>query len=70
MTDQERITELEIQLAHLQRLNDDLNEVVTDHTRRLMKFEATLQGMETRLEELREVRKEKYDSADERPPHW
>jgi SlyX protein len=66
----ERLTELEIQAAHIQRLYDHLNEVVTSQatlidrlTRRLAKLEEQLQNLKVKSEP-------PIDPLDEKPPHY
>ncbi len=41
-----RVTELEIQLAHQQRLCEQLNEVVTDHTQQIIRLERIIVRLE------------------------
>lgn len=68
--DRRRITELECQLAHQQRLCEQLDEVVTKHTQQLMRFERVILRLEEQLKTLREQRKETFDPGLEKPPHY
>ncbi|MCA9134126.1 MAG: SlyX family protein, partial [Planctomycetales bacterium] len=66
-----RITELEIALAHQQRLCEQLNEVVSAHTQELMRFARQVVELERKLNQLREQRKEpQFNPVDEKPPHY
>jgi SlyX protein len=66
----DRITELEIQLAHQQRICEQLNEVVVEHTQQMMRYERILIRMEDQVKSLREQRKEAFDPHQEKPPHY
>ena len=50
----DRITELEIQLAHVQRLYEQLNEVVTAQSKEIERFERRFHQLQTQLKELKE----------------
>ncbi len=65
-----RVTELEIQLAHQQRLCEQLNEVVTDHTQQIIRLERIIVRLEDQIKSMRELRKEAFDPALEKPPHY
>lgn len=65
-----RVTELEIQLAHQQRICEQLNEVVVDHTQQLMRYERVLLRLEDQMKMLRDQRKEVFDPEQEKPPHY
>lgn len=68
---QQRVTELEISLAHQQRLCEQLNEVVTEQTRKLMHLERLIPRLEEQLRELQNWRKSAQEPLpDERPPHY
>jgi uncharacterized coiled-coil protein SlyX len=69
-SDRQRITELECQLAHQQRLCEQLNEVVIEHTQQLMRLERVILRLEEQLKTLREQRKEVFDPSLEKPPHY
>ena len=68
---QERMTELEIQLAHVQRLYEQLNEVVTEQARRIDLLERRCHQLQTQYKELKERQPESgLDPLDEKPPHY
>jgi len=67
---QSRVTELEIQLAHQQRICEQLNEVVTEHTHSMMRYERVILRLEEQIKQLREQRKEQFDPREEKPPHY
>ncbi len=69
-TQQERITELEISLAHLQRQYDVLNEVVTEQTSRLDRVVKQIARWEQRLDRLKHAVETESDPLDEKPPHY
>lgn len=66
----DRVTELEIQLAHQQRLCEQLNEVVTQHTQQIIRLERIIVRLEDQMKTLREQRKEAFDPGLEKPPHY
>lgn len=72
MTDSadDRIIALETQLAHLQRLYEQLNEVVTEQA---MEADRTARRMSQLVNQVKEM-KQKHDPAidplDEKPPHY
>ncbi|WP_068263032.1 SlyX family protein [Rubripirellula obstinata] len=67
----QRITELEISLAHLQRLFDQLNEVVTSEAIRSDKMQRRISELEQQLKTSKEKPAEENRSLeDERPPHY
>lgn len=66
-----KLAELEFGLAHQQRLCEQLNEVVTDQTKRLLRFELLIPKLEQQIRELKNL--SKGDAGipdDERPPHY
>ena len=65
-----RIGELEFQLAHQQRLCEQLNEVVVEHTQQIMRLERTILRCEEQVKSLRDQRKEAFDPGLEKPPHY
>jgi SlyX protein len=67
---QSRVTELEIQLAHQQRICEQLNEVVTEHTHSMMRYERVILRLEEHIKLLRDQRKEQFDPREEKPPHY
>jgi len=70
MTDQDaRLTELEIALAHQERLSEELSEVVHDQADRLDSMERRIAALLDRLAAL-EAGAPAALPADARPPHW
>lgn len=66
-----KIADLEFGLAHQQRLCEQLNEVVTDQTRRLLKFELLLPKLEQQIRDLKNLSKNEPGFLEqERPPHY
>ena len=66
-----RLTEVESQLAHLQRLYDQLNEVVTDQTMRIDALVRENKRLRDKVERL-DVAGESgnLNPQDEKPPHY
>ena len=70
-SDSDRITELEIQLAHLQRTYDQLNEVVTEQALRLDQMVAAKKQQDAKIDRLLAAHDEQStDPLDEKPPHY
>ncbi|QDV23791.1 SlyX family protein [Aureliella helgolandensis] len=68
---QGRIVELEIGLTHQQHLAAQLDEVVVEQTRQLMRLERSMLQLQRQLKELRGDQKERQiDPLEERPPHY
>lgn len=67
---EDRLVELESQLAHQQRVCDQLNEVVVDHTKTIMELEYKLSRLEHQFKDLRGQTAELRDPVDEKPPHY
>jgi|TARA_B110000495_G_C22489541_1_gene301625 SlyX protein len=67
---QDRLTELEIQLAHVQRLYEQLNEVVTSQSKEIDRFERRFHQLQTQYKELKERPERGFDPVDEKPPHY
>lgn len=70
MSKNDRVTELEIQLAHQQRLCEQLNQVVTEHTQQILRLERIIVRLEDQIKAVRELRKEGFDPRLEKPPHY
>jgi SlyX protein len=67
----QRITELEISLAHLQRLFDQLNDVVTEEASRSDRLQREVQGLKDQLRTIKEKpSSEQRSPEDEKPPHY
>ena len=67
----DRLAQLEIQLAHALRLCEQLDEVVTEQTLRLDRQQRSLVKLAEQLKDL----KDKWEAsggppADEKPPHY
>ena len=69
-TVENRLVELESQLAHHQRVCEQLNEVVVQHTRTIMELEYKLARLESQWKELRGQTAEVRDLLEEKPPHY
>ena len=71
MKDDSRYVQLEIKLTHQQRLCEQLNEVVVDHTRQILQLERIVGELNKQLGDLRELKKPESSAPDdERPPHY
>jgi uncharacterized coiled-coil protein SlyX len=68
MTDRDaRVTELEIALAHQERLGEDLSDVIRDQADRLGALERRVAAVVERLAVLEAGAQPQPDA---RPPHW
>ena len=67
--DPNRITELEIALAHQQRLGEELSDLLRDHLDRLAQVERQVAVLRARLAAL-EAGDDAPPAPDVRPPHW
>ena len=66
-----RITELEISLAHVQRLFDQLNEVVTSEAIRSDRMQRRITELEQQIKSSKAKQPEEQRSLeDEKPPHY
>lgn len=65
-----RLTELEIQLAHVQRLYEQLNEVVTEQAMMSDRMSAKLVRLQDQVKGLKNKSSEAIDPLDEKPPHY
>lgn len=71
MDAEKRITELEIQLAHVQRMYEQLDEVVTTEAMRADRMQRKLDQLDQRYKELKSKSPEPDgDPLDEKPPHY
>jgi SlyX protein len=66
----DRITELEVQLAHLQRLYEQLNEVVTEQAMRADRRDRRIVELQDQLKALKTKSEPESDPLDEKPPHY
>ena len=65
-----RIEELEIQLAHLQRTCEQLNEVVTDQANIIDQMNGRVGRLDSMVSDLKQASEESGDPLDEKPPHY
>ena len=65
----ERLERIESVLAHLQHDIDQLNASLTEHFRRLQRFETRFQRIEHEIESLSD-NPENRDPEQEKPPHY
>ncbi len=70
MSDPDRITELEIALAHQERLTEELSDLLRQHVDRLEQLERRTTVLAARLAALEAGDDEGPPPADVRPPHW
>ena len=72
MNQEERIERLEMEVAHQQRILDQLNEVVIEQSVDLLRLQRTIQQIGKRMEELALPARtaEPVDLAAEKPPHY
>ncbi|MCC9644807.1 SlyX family protein [Rhodopirellula sp. JC740] len=71
MSVEDRITELEIQLAHTQRTCDQLNEIVTQMSIDAQRRDREMSRMVGQLKDLKSKVDEQGPSLeDEKPPHY
>ncbi|EMI53655.1 MULTISPECIES: SlyX family protein [Rhodopirellula] len=66
----ERITQLEIQLAHTQRTCEQLNEIVTKLSLDAQSRDRLLQRLVDQTKELKGKLEERGTLEDEKPPHY
>lgn len=73
-TDAERIADLEIELAHMQRLYEQLNEVVTEQAMALDKAMKQIKKWDDRFSDLKSSlsmsQADERDPLSEKPPHY
>lgn len=67
---EERITRLEIQLAHTERTCEQLNEVVTRLSRDAQEQGRLIKRMVEQIKDLKNKADESGSSEDEKPPHY
>ena len=70
MDDKNRITELEIQLAHASRMVDELSTIVSDQSNRLERAENRIQMLMQRAAEAEAEAMSGIAVGDKPPPHW
>jgi SlyX protein len=68
---EQRLVELEIRLTYQQKLIDELNGIVTDHTMRTLRLEQKLGDLSQQNEQLRrQVNDQLPNLPHEKPPHY
>lgn len=70
MTEPDRLTALEMALAHQERLIEDLNGVVREQADRLDRLQAQLRHLAGRLAEAEAALPDAAGEANVPPPHW
>jgi len=65
-----RVSELEIQLAHMVRLVEQLNEIVTQQTLAEDRQRRVIGKLVDQIEELKQKPTGIHDPFDEKPPHY
>jgi uncharacterized coiled-coil protein SlyX len=69
----ERLERLEMELAHQQRMTDNLNDAVSQQSLDIMRMHRTIERLAKQLEEMvinTESDEPLRDIADEKPPHY
>jgi uncharacterized coiled-coil protein SlyX len=70
-SDSERLTEVEVQLSHLQRHVEQLDDVITELGRLIDRQARTIVALENQIKELRDKPREAaIDLLEEKPPHY
>lgn len=67
---EERVLRLEFLLTHQQKLTEDLNAVLVDQSKRIIKLERSLVQLETQMKDSQMVSREIRDPLEEKPPHY
>ena len=65
-----RMTELEIQLAHVQHLYEQLNEVVTSQAMEADRMQRRVNQLQEQIKQVKEKPHAPIDPLDEKPPHY
>lgn len=65
-----RVSELEVQLAHMIRLVEQLNEIVTRQTLAEDRQRRVIRKLADQIEQLKQKPSAADDPFDERPPHY
>ncbi len=65
-----RVSELEIQLAHMIRTIEQLNEIVTEQTLSEDRQRRVIRTLVSQIEELKQKPSGTHDPFDEKPPHY
>jgi len=67
---EDRVTELEVQLAHAQRSCEQLNDVVTQLSLEAQRRDRLVDRLVSQLKDLKEKVQEPNVDGDEKPPHY
>jgi SlyX protein len=67
---EQRLINLETQLAHQQHICDQLNEVIIEQSKRMVRIERIILQLENHLGDLQCTTGESRDVVDEKPPHY
>ncbi len=70
MNDENRITELEIQLSHVTRMTDELSAIIAEQANRLEQAETRIQLLMQRAAEAEAQAMSGIAVGDKPPPHW
>lgn len=65
-----RVNDLEVQLAHISRLYDQLNEIVTEQTLAGDRQRRVIRKLVEQIEALKQKPSAPHDPFDEKPPHY
>ncbi len=68
--DKDRITDLEISLTHIQRMYEQLNEVVTAQSLANQRMVQRIDQLQEQIKQLKEKPQPTADPLDEKPPHY
>lgn len=66
----ERITDVEAHLAHLQKNNDELSNVIFEHQKRIAAMEKLIAHLQNRIGDIKFQQEEPRTLEDDRPPHY
>ena len=68
--DKDRLTDLEFGLTHIQRMYEQLNEVVTAQSLANQRMEQRISQLQEQIKQLKEKPQSAPDPLDEKPPHY
>ena len=70
MSDSSETVDLQIQVAHLQRLYEQLNDVVTEQAMEADRMRRKISQLAAQIKQLKEKPAPAADPLDEKPPHY
>ena len=70
MTDSDRMTDLETQLAHTSRQSDELSDIVADQAKRIEVLERRILALMQRAASDEAANASGVVLGDQTPPHW